>query len=65
VKEKGSESGERPEVPVLVFSPEEEALDWLKGCYVGYLHHPREASLVQTGFFMEGFKGIRVANIGR
>lgn len=39
-------------------------LDKLKRCLVGYHHYLREAHLVQTSFFMEGFKGVTVTAMG-
>jgi len=51
-------------VPELVVFLGEEVLEQLKRCFVGYLHYPREAHLVQTSFFMEGFKGVTVTNMG-
>lgn len=60
----GRENGGEEAVPELEVSPGEEALEQLEGCCVGYLHYPREADLVQTSFFMEDFKGVRMSSMG-
>jgi len=59
------EVGEDMVVSELVIYPEVEVLDRLKECFVGYLHYPREAKLIQAGLFIQGIKGGYCFKYGR
>jgi len=50
--------------PVLDVCPSKEALELLRFSFVGLLRFPRDAKLVQTSIFMEGWSGISVTDMG-
>jgi len=45
--------------------PRDDTLEHLSKSYVGYLHYPRETNMVKISLFMNGWKGIKVAAIGK
>ncbi len=52
------------ERPALELFPEEEHLNELQSCSVGCLTIHIEAEALQTCFFMEGWRGVKVSAIG-